>query len=447
MAGSSNIPRLPARIMDKTKVAIVGMGTVGSGVARLLLDHGDRTARHAGRTLWLEQVVVRDVRKPRNVDLPAGLLSNDLSRITRDPEIKVVAQLIGGLEPARTIMLKLLESGKDIVTANKALLAEHGPELFDRARELGRAIAFEASVAGGIPIITNISQCLSANQITSLRGILNGTSNFIVSQMEELGAEYAAAVVEAQRRGYAEADPAMDVDGSDAAQKLAILAHLAFGARVHWSDIPRTGIDTLEPADLRYAKELGYRIKLLAVANLNESGLELHVSPSLAKIGTPLAEVREAYNAVSVVGDAVGDVFFHGLGAGQMPTASAVVADMIDMAVGRTQITFRTLELWSQREARVALSDHNQLLGRYYLRFTVDDHPGVLAQIAGVLGRHEISIASVIQHEPNRNGDSATVALVIMTHAAPEGAARAAIDEINGLACVRARSVRMRVLD
>jgi homoserine dehydrogenase len=433
--------------MDKTKVALVGMGTVGTGVARLLLDHGDRIARHAGRTLWLQRVVVRDLKKPRNFQLPDGLLSDDLSQITRDADIKVVALLIGGLEPARTIMLKLLESGKDIVTANKALLAEHGPELFDRARELGRSIAFDASVAGGIPIITNISQCLSANQILSLRGILNGTSNFIITEMEEQQADYAAAVAEAQRRGYAEADPTMDVDGSDAAQKLAILAHLAFGARVHWREIPRTGIDTLNSADLRYAKELGYRIKLLAVAQLIDGGLELHVSPTLVKIGTPLAEVRKAYNAVSVLGDAVGRVFFHGAGAGQMPTASAVVADMIDTAVGRTQITFRTLQLWSQREARVALCKHSDVPGRYYLRFTVNEHPGVLAEIAGALGRRKISIASVIQHEPDEEGDGSTVPLVIMTHTAIEGAAQLAIEEINHLGCVRSESVRMRVLD
>ncbi len=212
--------------MEKTKVAIVGLGTVGSGVAKLLLDYGDRTARHAGRTLWLEQVVVRDVTKPRDCDLPKGILSADLKRITSDPEIVAVAHLLGGLEPARTIMLALLESGKDVVTANKALLAEHGPELFDRARELGRSIAFEASVAGGIPIIANISQCLSANQILSLNAILNGTSNFVLTQMEEQGISYGEAVEAAQRRGYAEADPTMDVDGTDTAQKLAILAHL-----------------------------------------------------------------------------------------------------------------------------------------------------------------------------------------------------------------------------
>jgi homoserine dehydrogenase len=335
-------------------------------------------------------------------------------------------------------------------------LAEHGPELFDRARELGRTIAFDACVAGGIPITTNIAQCFSANQILSLRGILNGTTNFIVSQMEERGSSYADALHQAQRLGYAEPDPTMDVSGGDAAQKLAILAHLAFGARVHWSEIPCTGIDKLDPADLKYAKELGYRIKLIAVAQLHDqiagtvampSGLELHVSPTLVKVGTPLAEVRQAYNAIQVIGDAVGPIFFHGLGAGQMPTASSVVADMIDVAVGRTGITFRTLNLWSQGEARVAMLDHRELPGRYYLRFTVEDRPGVLAEIAGVLGKHQISIASVIQHEPSGDGQNRTVPLVIMTYPAKEGAAQQAMAEIDRLASTRPGSVRMRVLD
>jgi homoserine dehydrogenase len=433
--------------MQVTKVALIGMGTVGTGVARLLIDHGDRTARHAGRTLWVDSVVVGDVKKPRDYELPKGVLTGDLSRVLNNAEIKLAAVLVGGVEPARTITLQLLESGKDIVTANKLLLAEHGPELFDRARELGRSIAFDASVAGGIPIITNISQCFSANQIQSLRGILNGTTNFIVSQMEEQGADYAVALQEAQRLGYAELDPTMDVSGGDAAQKLAILAHLAFGARIHWADIPRVGIDTLDSADMRYAKELGYRIKLIAVAKLHASGLELHVTPTLVKVGTPLAEVRGAFNALQVVGDAVGPVFFHGLGAGQTPTASAVVADMIDTAVGRTGITFRTLNLWSQDEARVKTLDHKQLPGRYYLRFTVEDRPGVLAEIAGVLGKHQISIASVIQHEPSGDGAGLVVPLVIMTQQAKEGAAQAAVAEIDRLKCVRPASVRMRVLD
>lgn len=432
--------------MEKTKVAIVGLGTVGTGAARLLVDYGDRTARHAGRTLWLEKAVVRDLKKPRDYQLPQGVLSNDLSEITGNDEITAVAHLVGGLEPARSIMMALLESGKDVVTANKALLAEHGPELFDLARELGRSIAFEAAVGGGIPIIASISQCLSANQIESLTAILNGTSNYILTQMEERGVDYATALAEAQRLGYAEADPTMDVDGTDTTQKLAILAHLAFGARVHWRDIPRQGIDGLKLSDIQYAQELGYRIKLLAVAELAEDGLELHVSPTLAKVGTPLAEVRGAFNAIRVVGDAVGPVFFHGLGAGRMPTASAVVADMIDTVVGRTAITFRTLELWSQREARVELRDPAKITGRYYMQLNVADRPGVMAEITGVLGRRGISIASVIQREPTAE-DQAVVPLVIITHNTVEGATVAAMDEIDRLKCVRPGSVRMRILD
>lgn len=433
--------------MEKTKVGIVGVGTVGTGVARLLVEHGDRTARHAGRTLWLEKGVVRDMKKARDYELPAGVLTDRLEDILNDPEIEVVAMLVGGLEPARTYTLKLLDAGKDVVTANKALLAEHGGELFDRARQLGRCIAFEAAVAGGIPIIANISQCLSANQILSLQGILNGTSNFIVTQMDEKGWDYASALREAQRLGYAEADPTMDVDGSDAAQKLAILAHLAFGARVNWKEIPRIGIDTLDIQDIRFAGELGYRIKLLACARLVDDGLELSVAPTLIRTGRPLAEVRSNYNAINVVGDAVGDLFLHGQGAGQMPTASAVVADLIDVAVGRARITFKTLELWSAKESKVKLRPFDDLPGRYYLRFHVLDQPGVLAQITAILGQHRLSISSVIQHEPEPNSISSTVPLVIMTYEAPEGAARRAVEKISALPVVRGSSVRMRVME
>lgn len=432
--------------MEKTKIAIVGLGTVGTGVARLLLDHGDRTARHAGRALWLEKAVVRDLTKIRDADLPEGVLTDNLSEVTADPEIRCVAQLIGGLEPARSIMVRLLESGKDVVTANKALLAEHGPELFDRARELGRSIAFDAAVAGGIPIVTNISQCLAANGIESMHGILNGTCNFVISQMDEEGINYREAIEEAQRRGYAEADPTMDVDGSDAAQKLALLSHLAFGARVHWKDIPREGIESLSTEDLTFSRELGYRIKLLAVARLDQEELELHVGPQLVRRDSPLADVGSAYNAIRVVGDAVGRVWFHGLGAGRMPTASAVVADLIDTVVGRTAITFRTLQLWSQQPARVILRESATAPSRYYLRFNVQDHPGVLADITGVLGREGISIASFIQHESTEYcGDN--VPLVIMTHQTTEGASQKAVEEIGGLKMVQGPVIRMRVLD
>ncbi|MEM9585884.1 MAG: homoserine dehydrogenase [Planctomycetota bacterium] len=439
--------------MEKTNVAIVGLGTVGSGVASILLDHGDRTARHAGRTLWLKRVVVRDLSKPRQVELPDDLLTDSIEAVINDPEITVVAQLIGGLEPARSIMLRLMESGKDIVTANKALLAEHGEELFTRARQLGRSIAFEAAVAGGIPIIANISQCLSANDIQSLEGILNGTSNFIVSQMDEKGASYEDVVRQAQELGYAEADPTMDVDGTDAAQKLAILSHLAFGASAKWRDIPCVGIDNLEPADLRFAGQLGYRIKLLAVAELAGGELELSVAPTLVRIGTPLAEVRDAFNAIRVVGDAVGPVFFHGLGAGKMPTASAVAADLIDTAVGRTKLTFQTLAYFTEdHPPRVTQRDADTLAGRYYLRLSVANHPGTLAAIASALADHQISISSVIQHENQSRrrtdstvNDDTTVPLVIMTHHATEGAARQATVQIESLEVVEGPVVRLRV--
>ena len=429
------------------KVAIIGFGTIGSGVAKLLLEQGDRLARQVGRPVELVHIVDPDLKRSRNVTPPPGMLTNDLSRILADPEIEVVIQLIGGLEPDRTIMLKVLESGKDIVTANKALLAEHGPELFDRARQLGRSIAFEAAVAGGIPIIAAINLSLVANQIQSIHAILNGTSNFILTQMEDQGSSYADALGEAQQLGYAEANPAMDVNGSDAAQKLAILAHLAFGARVHWKDIPRTGIEAVDVADMRYARELGYSIKLLAVAELVPEGLELHVSPTLVRHRSPLAQVHGAYNAVRVVGDAVGRVFFHGLGAGQLPTASACIADVVDTLLGRAAITFRTLQLWSdQREVPVGLRDPATVPGRFYLRFNVDDRPGVMAEIAGILGRNKISISSVIQHETDEESEG-IVPLVIMTHSATAGAVRQAMDTINCLASVHPGTIRMRVRD
>ncbi len=435
--------------MHKTKVAIVGLGTVGAGVAKILLDHGDRTARNAGTTLWLEKAVVRDLNRPRDCELPDGVLTDDLSEVTKNPEIKVVAQLIGGIEPARTIMLELLESGKDIVTANKALIAEHGAELFARARELGRSIAFDAAVAGGIPIITNLSQCLTANRISSLSGILNGTSNFIASAMEEQEASYKWAVKEAQRLGYAEADPTMDVDGTDAAQKLAILAHIAFGAKIDWKTIPREGIDKLQAVDIRFAKELGYRIKLLASAQLSDAGLELHVSPSLIREGRPLAEVRGPFNAISVEGDQVGPLFYYGQGAGQKPTASAVVADMIDMAVGRTALTFRTLKLFTENHSDVEMCSPDQIQGRHYFRFSVEDRPGVLADITRVLGDQGISIASVIQHEPEHiDGDTRSfVPLVIMTHTATQGQAGRALEKISKMDSVKSGARKMLVED
>jgi homoserine dehydrogenase len=438
---------------EPVQIAIVGLGTVGTGVARILTDRADRIHRAAGRPLQIKHVIVRNPEKPRDIALRSDIVSDQLGRVLDDKDVSIVAQLIGGVEPARQIMEQLLESGKDVVTANKALLAEHGQTLFEIARKRGRAIAFEASVAGGVPIIAGIGQSLSANQITSLSGILNGTSNFIVSQMERNNASYDDSVREAQQRGFAEADPTMDVDGTDAAQKLAILAQLAFGADVDWKSIPRVGIDALQQPDMHYAAELGYRIKLLSLAQMSRidqtAGLDLHVSPTLVRVGTPLAEVRGAHNAISVVGDVVGRVFFHGLGAGPMPTASAVVADLVDMALGRAQITFGALDLWSSGAERVVPRDPRLAPGRYYLRIRVVDHPGVLAEVAGKLAAHDISIASVIQHEPASatSGEPFDVDLVIMTHNTTEGSIDNAIRQMTQLTSVRLAPVKMRVLD
>ena len=416
-------------------IALLGCGTVGGGVAKLLLQQADRLTARAGRPLVLRRVVVRDLAKPRAIELPRDLVTTDLRQVLRDPAIHVVAELAGGVEWAKQAVLSALEAGKDVVTANKALLAQHGSEVFDMARRHGRAIAFEAAVAGGVPIIAALAQSLAANQIVALQGILNGTCNFILTSMTERGRAYADVLAEAQRLGYAEADPTLDVDGTDAAHKLAILAQIAFGAAVPLASIDRRGIAGLDALDIRYAGELGYVIKLLAEAFLLDGQLALHVSPVLLRKHAPLALVRGPYNAVLVVGDAVGDTLFYGRGAGEMPTASSVVADLIDMAVGRAQLTFMTLKLWSPGSERVPLRPSATVRTRYYLRAVVDDRPGVLADVTRVLANHQISIASVIQHEsPEEPG--VKVQLVIMSHTAATGAFRAAVADLDRLTCV-----------
>jgi homoserine dehydrogenase len=430
---------------EPVRVGVVGLGTVGSGVVRLLVESADHISRHAGRSIIVERAVCRDIGKDRGLALAADRISSDIRTISRDPSISVAALLVGGLEPARSMMVDLLENGKDVVTANKALLAEHGPELFELARKRGRSIAFEAAVAGGIPIVAAIGECLAANRIESIRGILNGTSNFILSTMEEDRADYADVLTLAQAKGYAEADPAMDVDGTDATQKLAILAHLAFGVWVPWAEIPRTGIEGIDQGLMTHASELGYRIRLVARASRSDGELAMKVAPALVKTGTPLAETRGAYNAVSIVGDAVGPMFFHGLGAGQMPTASAVVADIIDTVVGRAAITFRTTGLLDAESPAAKVADAD-LQERHFLRVTASDRPGVLSRITGILGEHRISIASVIQHEPSEAAGGA-VPLVIMTHTCGATAMKKAVAHIDASDVVSGPSVCLSVLE
>lgn len=433
------------------QVAIIGMGTVGTGVAKILLQQPERLARRSGRSIQLRRAVVRDLKKSRDIVLPPGILTDDVRAVIDDPAVEVAVHLVGGLHPAREIMLALLEAGKNVVTANKALLCEHGDELFGRAADLGLTIAFEAAVAGGIPIIATVGQCLAANQITSISAILNGTSNYILTQMIRENWSYQKSLESAQELGYAEEDPTFDIDGTDATQKLVILTQLAFGVKVPMTAFPRQGIDALDLTDLTYAAELGYTVKLLAVARLVGGQLEMHVLPTLVRHHTPLAEVQGAFNAISVVGDVVGETWYSGAGAGQMPTASAVVADLIDTVVGRTKLTFPRLEIW-QKTSEFAIQPPEKISSRYYLRFNVDDRPHVLADIADILGRNEISIASVIQHEApdaSRAGAAArvTVPLVIMTHRTTEGRMLAAEKELNGLAALKPPHMRMPVAD
>jgi homoserine dehydrogenase len=433
--------------MDPYRVALIGCGTVGSGVARLLLEQPERLAARAGRLLSLSRVVVRDPNKARAAALPPGLLTTDLRKVLDDPEIDAAVEVVGGTGWARRAVLDLLAAGKHVVTANKALLAQHGEEVFNAARRHNRAVAFEASVAGGVPIIAALAQNLAANQITALQGILNGTSNFILTGMSEHGLSFAEALAEAQRRGYAEADPTLDVDGTDAAHKLTILVQIAFGVSAPLETIKRKGIAGIQQAEIRFAQELGYTIKLLAEAWLLEGQLALQVSPVLLRHHLPLAQVRGAYNAIHVVGDAVGDTLYYGRGAGQMPTASAVVADLIDLAVGRAQRTFQTLRLWSGQRSGLTLRPAALVPSRYYVRLQVEDRPGVLAEIAHLLAQHHISISSVIQHEALDEQEAGTVPLVIMTHTVTTGTFDQAATELDRLGCVAAPGVYYPVAD
>ncbi len=435
--------------MQPLRLGLIGLGTVGSGVMQLLSEQSERISHRAGRAIDVVRIAVRDPAKPRCVAVRADLLTDDPNAVVTDPNVDVVVELIGGLDPAREIVFAALEAGKDVVTANKALLCAEGAAIFAAARTAGRCIAFEAAVAGGIPIIHVLGQAMAGNQITAIEAILNGTSNFILSEMLQRGESYADAVRKAQDLGFAEADPAMDVDGTDAAQKLCLLAQLAFGTRTTPNQFPRQGIDTLDLADLQYAHELGYAVKLLATAKLVDGQLEMHTQPTLIRHARPLAQVDGPFNMVALTGDAVGETWYSGQGAGQMPTASAVLSDLIDVAIGRAQMTFDRLDLWEERSA-VPVQPAEEIIRRYYLRFPVEDRPHVIADIADILGRQAISLASVIQHEAPEveatdPDDVPLVPLVIMTHRTREGQIRDAAVELNRLSTVRQPWVCMPV--
>ncbi len=429
-------------------VALVGCGTVGGAVATLLTRDAGLLRARAGVRLALRRIVEVDYAHAESLGLDAALFQRDRAVAFADPAVGVVVELVGGTTVARQIVEEALRAGKHVVTANKALLAHHGAALWRLARERGASIGFEASCAGGIPIIRALTSGLIANRLDALYGIVNGTCNDILTAMTQRGRPYAEALADAQRRGLAEADPTLDVNGTDSAHKLAILAALAFGARIDLDAIPVAGIDTLELMDIDYGRELGYVVKLLAVAHRQADGLSLRVRPAFISQGHPLAWVSGPFNAISVYGHATGHTMYYGRGAGDFPTASAVVADIVAVAAGTAKREFDTLGVWPDRAEPARQLPPEASRSRYYLRMMVEDQPGVLAQIAAALGRHEISICSVLQHEPppgSRPG--AGVPVVITTHAAVEGGLRQALGEVDALAVIKAPTVCIDIVE
>ena len=430
--------------MSDVRIGLLGLGTVGAGVVKLLDSRRALLEERSGCRLTLAGVADLDVTTPREgVDLSALPLTSNAHRLLDDPSIHVIVELIGGLEPARTFILKALAAGKHVVTANKALLAHHGPELYEEARRHGVHLAFEAAVAGGIPLIRAIKDGLVANRIVSVFGILNGTCNYILSKMTDEGLDFGMVLKEAQAHGYAEADPTFDIEGNDTAHKLQILVALAFRTFVDLKHIHTEGITRVTAQDIGYARELGYRIKLLAIAKAGASGLEARVHPTMIAAGSPLAAVSGVFNAVFVTGDAVGDLMFYGRGAGQLPTASAVWSDAVEIARRLAHgVTATGLELPAAGANALTVQPMEAVRTCYYLRVMAQDRPGVLSRVTGILGNHDISIASVIQ---KGRATAEAVPVVLMTHEARERDMRRALAEIDRLPDVPLPTTMIRV--
>jgi homoserine dehydrogenase len=426
------------------RIGLLGLGTVGAGVAKLLDSQRALLEERAGCRLRLDPIADIDVTRPREgLDLSRLALTTDVDRVLADPGVQVVIELVGGLEPARSFILRALQAGKHVVTANKALLAHHGAELYDEARRRGVTLAFEAAVAGGIPLIRAVKEGLVANRILSVFGIVNGTSNYILSKMTDQGLDFAGVLKEAQAHGYAEADPTLDVEGMDSAHKLQILVTLAFRTLVELKDIYTEGITRVTQQDIGYARELGYRVKLLAIAKATDGGVEARVHPTMIPADSPLAAVSGVFNAVFITGHAVGDLMFYGRGAGQMPTASAVWSDAVEIARRIAHgVPALALELPSTAPGAVPLRPIDAIRCCYYLRVMAQDRPGVLSRVAGILGENNISIASVIQKE---RATREAVPVVMMTHEALEKDMRAALAAIDRLRVVAAPTTMIRV--
>lgn len=428
------------------KVGLVGFGTVGAGVAKILLEDADQIAARTGIRLELASVIDMDTTSPRPVTLAEGVLSNDIDRLLNDDSIHIGVELIGGTTVARDIQLKMLSAGKDVVTANKALLAEHGNELYAAAHKAGRCIAFEASCAGGIPIVSAIRTGLMANRIGAIYGIVNGTCNYILSNMTGKGLDFQTALAQAQQKGYAEADPTLDINGGDSAHKLAILASIAFGYEIELEDIYVEGIENINIDDIRYASEMEYVLKLLAIGQRAEDGkVSLRVHPALLSKDDALARVDGPFNAISIFGHALGQTMYYGRGAGMMPTASAVVADIIEVAMGNSATLFTHLTTQPRDQISHLIDNIENLTSRFYIRLMAKDEPGVFATYSKILGDHNISISGALQHEGP--GADNTVPVVITTHLTKQKDITAALKELAGLDIVGAEPVCIRIVD
>ena len=436
--------------ISDVRIGLLGLGTVGAGVVKILQTRRAMLEERAGARLTLAAIADTDLTRAREgLDLKTLPMTGDAARVLADPSIHVVIELVGGLEPARTFISRALAAHKHVVTANKALLAHHGAELYEEARRFGVGLGFEAAVAGGIPLIRAVKEGLVANRVLSLAGIVNGTCNYILSKMTDEGLDFSLVLKEAQAHGYAEADPTLDIEGMDSAHKLQILVALAFRTFVDLKHIHTEGITRVTAQDIDYARELGYRIKLLAIAKATDpsaagaAGVEVRVHPTMIPAASPLAAVSGVFNGIFLTGDAVGDLMFYGRGAGQMPTASAVLSDVVESARRIAHgIPALPLELPSVGPAALPLTPIEAIRCCYYLRVTAQDRPGVLSRVAGILGENDISIANVIQ---KGRGTRDAVPVVMLTHEVRERDMRAALVKIDRLRDVAATTMMIRV--
>lgn len=433
--------------MDAIGVGVVGWGTVGSGVIRILQENAEVIESRLGCRLELKRVADLDLVRPRPVQVAPELLTSRVDDILDDPDIQIVVELMGGLGAAREVICSALARKKHVVTANKALLAHCGNELFAVARQNERTIGFEASVAGGIPFIKALREGLAANRMGTIFGILNGTANYILTRMTESGLDFEHALKEAQEKGYAEANPALDVEGIDAAHKLAIASAIAFGTPIQFESVYTEGISRIEPLDIQFGEEFGYQLKLLAIARNTDGRIEMRVHPTLIPHRHVLAGVKGAYNAVHIEGNAVGDIMLYGMGAGMMPTGSAVVSDLIDLGrdiLLKTPCRIPPLGSLPDRLSMIDIKAIADVTTCYYFRFAAVDRPGVLSKIAGILGTHQISVAAVIQKGRQVEG---AVPIVMLTHEAIESNVRSALAEVDRLDVVLAPTQLIRVED